>query len=81
MEQPAYLLIGHTDAGVGHGNHDPIAAIGPLRLRGNGDGAVFRELIGITRQVQQRLSESDLVGVETIRPCRGHAFAELGDNQ
>ena len=65
LEQPVYLLFGHTNAGVGDGNREPIAAIEPLRLRGNGDVAVFGKLVGIARQVQHRLPESDLVSMES----------------
>jgi hypothetical protein len=63
LEQLAHLLGRHADTGVGHSNHDPIATIAPLRLRGNGDCAVFCELVGIARQVEQRLPEACLVGM------------------
>ena len=64
LEQPPHLLVGHADAGVGHGNRDPVAAIALLRLRGDGDGAFLGELVGVARQVEQRLPEAGLVGVD-----------------
>ena len=33
-------------------------------LSGDSDNAFFGELVGVTRQVQQRLPEAGLVGVE-----------------
>ena len=64
LEQPPHLLLGHADAGVGHGNRDPVAAIGVLPARGDGDGAFLGELVGVARQVEQRLPEAGLVGVD-----------------
>ena len=30
LEQPAHLLGGHADAGIGHRDRDPVAAVAPL---------------------------------------------------
>jgi hypothetical protein len=35
-----------------------------LLVRGNGNGAVFGELVGVARQVEQCLAEPGLVGVD-----------------
>src|SRR5262249_46275693 len=48
-EQPPDLLFGHAESCIGYGNGDPIASIDPLRLRGDGDGAVFSKLIRVAR--------------------------------
>src|SRR5262249_38872304 len=64
LEQPPHLLFGHADAGIGNGNRDPVATIGLLWQRSDGDSAVFRELVGIAPQVEQRLPEPRLVGVD-----------------
>src|SRR5438034_5810722 len=37
LEEPPHLLCGHTDPGIGDGNGDPLAAIGLLRPRSDGD--------------------------------------------
>jgi len=49
LEQPTHLLFGHADSSVGYSNRDPVAAIDLMRPRSNGDGAVFRELVGVAR--------------------------------
>jgi hypothetical protein len=70
LEQLADQLSRHADAGVAHGNRDSIAVIEPLRLRSNADGPVFRELVGIAREIEQRLAKPGLVGVNRaeVRP-------------
>jgi hypothetical protein len=78
LEQPTHLLFGHADPGIGDGNHDRIAAIDLLRLRGNGDGTVFRELVGIARQVEQRLPEAGLVGVHRAQVSRTIDYDPIG---
>ena len=47
---------------------DPVAAVLLLLPRVNGDGAVVGELVGVAQQVQQRLPQAHLVGVQ--RPDR-----------
>jgi hypothetical protein len=63
LEQPSHLLLRHADPGVGYAYGDPVAALEPLRLRRHGDGPLFRELVGVAREVEQRLPKAGLVGV------------------
>src|SRR5262245_53570087 len=80
LEQPPHLLFGHADPAVGDGNGDPLATLELLRPRSDGDGTVFRELVGIARQVEQRLTEPRLVGVdraEIRRAINHHAIGVL----
>src|SRR5262249_28435406 len=64
LKQPPHLLLGHADPGVGDGNGDPLATIELLRPRSDGNGAIFRELVGIAREVEQRLPEAGLISVD-----------------
>src|SRR5262245_44000387 len=63
LEQPAHLLFGHADSRIRDGDRDHVRTIEPLWLRGDRHGAVLGELVGVTRQVEQRLPEPGLVGV------------------
>src|SRR4029077_20693703 len=64
LEQPAHLLRRHADTGVGHCEGEPVMPVLVSLPSGDGDNAFFGELVGVTRQVQHRLPEAGLVGVE-----------------
>ena len=72
LEQLAHLLRRHADAGVGDRERDPVAAILLFLVSGDGDGALFGELVGVAHEVQQRLPQPHLVGVH--HPDRGVAM-------
>jgi acyl-CoA synthetase (AMP-forming)/AMP-acid ligase II len=56
LKQLAHLLCRHPDAGIGHCQCDPVAAV-LLPLRSiDRDGATVGELVGIAHEVQQRLA-------------------------
>ena len=78
LEQPPDLLLVHSNTGIRHRNRDPAATVDPLLARCEGDRAVFRELVGIARQVEQRLPNADLIGVDgaDVRPARKRPFRE-----
>src|SRR3984893_9280335 len=64
LEQLAHLLRRHADAGVGHRDRDPVAAVLLSLVSGDGDSAFLGELVGVARQVEQGLPEAGLVGVD-----------------
>ena len=68
LEQPAELLLGHPDPGVGDGEGEPVVG---LSLHGQADGAVVGELGGVGEQVEQRLPHLGQVGVHRRRGRRG----------
>ena len=47
LEQLAHLLRRHADAGVGHRQRDPVAAVLLSLVSGDGDRSLLRELIGV----------------------------------
>src|SRR5262245_43243253 len=63
LEQPTHLLFGHADSSIRDGDDDQVAGIELFRLRGDRHVAVLSELVGIARQVEQRLPEPGLVGM------------------
>src|SRR5262245_18650088 len=63
LEQPTLLLFGHADSSIRDRDRDHVAAIEPLWLCGDRNGAVLGELVGVARQVEQRLPETCLIGV------------------
>src|SRR6202048_3219055 len=64
LEQLAHLLWRHADSGIGHGERDPIAVVLLSLVSGDSDSALLGEFISVARQVEQRLTEADLVGVD-----------------
>jgi hypothetical protein len=60
----------------GRGDRDLVAVVLLLLPRVDGDGAVVGELVGVARQIQQRLPQAHLIGMErpdcivTIDPVR-----------
>ena len=66
LKQLAHLLFGHANPGVGNCDRDPVTA----GLGGDGDGTFLGELVGIARQIKQRLAKPGLVGVDRARPDR-----------
>ena len=72
LEQLAHLLGRHADAGVGDRERDPVAAVLLSLVSGDGDGALFGELVGVAHEVEQRLPQPHLVGMH--RPDRGVAM-------
>ena len=63
LEQLAHLLGRHADAGVGHRDRDPVAAVLGSLPRIDRDRALLGELVGVAREVEQRLADPGLVGV------------------
>jgi hypothetical protein len=54
----------HADAGVGDRDGDPVAAfLFPLPPV-DGDGPVVGEFVGVAQQIQQRLPQAHLIGIE-----------------
>jgi hypothetical protein len=60
LKQLSHLLFGHANPGVGHRNDDLCL----LRLGGDGDGTFLGALVGIARQIKQRLAKPDLFGLD-----------------
>ena len=60
----------------GHGDRDLVAVVLLLLPRVDGDGAVVGELVGVAQQIQQRLPQAHLIGMQrpdcivTIDPVR-----------
>ena len=69
LEQLAHLLRRHADAGVGHRERDPGAAVLLSLPSGDGDGVLLGELVGVARQIKQGLPETSLVGVDRAKVC------------
>jgi DNA-binding transcriptional LysR family regulator len=63
LEQLTHLLHRHSDAGIGNRENDPVAAVLLLLVSGNREGALFGELVAVAHEVQQRLAQPHLVGV------------------
>ena len=61
LEQPADLLLGQADAGVGDGEAHPVGPGLPEAPHGQNDVPVLRELGGVADQVDQRLAQLQLV--------------------
>ena len=89
LEQLVHLLRCHPDAGVAYSERDPVAAILPFLLSGDGDTALLGELVGVARQIEQGLPEAGLVGEvraevrwaiddEAVAVLRGHRLDGLG---
>src|SRR5262249_34230545 len=58
LKQLAHLLGRHPDASIGNGKRDPVAAVLLSFVSGDGDGTFLGKLVGVTRQVEQRLPEA-----------------------
>jgi hypothetical protein len=65
----SHLLRAHADAGVGHRERDPGAAVLLSLPSGDGDGVLLGELVGVARQIKQGLPETSLVGVDRAKVC------------
>jgi hypothetical protein len=63
LEQLCLLLRRHADAGVGDRKRDPFAAVLLSLTSGDGDGALFGELVGVAHEVQRCLPEPHLIGM------------------
>jgi hypothetical protein len=72
LEQFAHLLRRHAYTSVADRDRDPVAASFLPLPRVDGDGAVVGELVGVAHEVQQRLPQSHLVGMQ--RPDRSVTF-------
>src|SRR6516165_326531 len=57
LEQLTHLLRRHANAGIGDGDGDPIAAVFLPMPRIDGNGAAFREFIGIAQEIEQGLPQ------------------------
>ena len=66
MEQPAYLLRRHADTSVADRDGHPVAGTFLPLSCVDGDGAVVGELVGVAHEVQQRLPQSHLVGMQRL---------------
>jgi hypothetical protein len=64
LEQLAHLLRRHTDAGIGYCHRDPVTAVLLSLMSGDGDSAFLGELVGVAQQVQKRLPQAHLIGVQ-----------------
>jgi hypothetical protein len=64
LEQFAHLLRRHADTSVAHRDGDPVVATFLPLSCVDGDGAVVGELVGVAHEVQQRLPQSHLVGMQ-----------------
>jgi hypothetical protein len=64
LEQFAHLLRRHADASVADRDGDPVAATFLPLSCVDGDGAVVGELVGVAHEVQQRLPQPHLVGMQ-----------------
>jgi hypothetical protein len=56
LEQLGLLLRGHPDAGIGHGDLDPVAAVDYL-FDAQLNLALLGELAGIAQQIEQDLTQ------------------------
>ena len=72
LEQSAYLLRRHSNAGIGNRDGNPVAAVLLSLPCVNADGAALCELVGVAHEVQQRLAQPHLVGMH--RPYRAVAM-------
>src|SRR6516165_4901561 len=64
LEQFAHLLRRHADAGISDSDSDPIAGAFLSMPRINGYGAALRKLIRIAHEVEQRLPQPHLIGMQ-----------------
>ena len=67
LEQPAELLHGHADPGIGDLELHDIATVPDHPPGGEHDLPVFRELGGVAQQVEQALAQLGLVGAHRAR--------------
>jgi hypothetical protein len=58
-----HLLRRHADAGVGNRERNPIAVILLLMTGIDRNGATLGKLVGVAREIEQRLPQPHLIGV------------------
>ena len=61
LEQPADLLLGQADAGIGDGKAQPVGPVLPFAPHRERDLALFREFGRVADQVDQRLAQLQLI--------------------